>query len=72
MASLKDLRIEAELTQQYVAEALKVTERTIRNLEKGSHTPAFSPDQWLIMAELYKVTMQQLALSYRKTFSQNS
>ncbi|HEY9873070.1 MAG TPA: helix-turn-helix transcriptional regulator [Candidatus Obscuribacterales bacterium] len=65
---MRELRIKAGLTQKEVAERLGVGTRTLNNWENGRHTPVLTLDKWLILAELYGVTVQELSQATRNKF----
>lgn len=65
---MRELRIKAGLTQKEVAERLGVGTRTLNNWENGRHTPVLALDKWLILAELYGVTVQELSQATRNKF----
>lgn len=55
---VKDLRIAAKMTQQQVADAVRVSSRTIISIEKEQYSPSLMLAYRL--AELFKVSVEEL------------
>ena len=58
------LRQNAGLTQKEVAEALGVTDHTVRNWEKGRTIPEWTPAQTLLVCRLLRCDLEALAASF--------
>jgi DNA-binding XRE family transcriptional regulator len=59
--SFVTLRKKAGLTQEGLADLLKVTDHTIRNWEKGRTVPEWTPGQTLSVCQLLGCTLEELA-----------
>lgn len=54
------LRLEAGLTQRDIAEALGVSEQTVRNWEQGKHSPKLTIPQVKKLCQLLKKPLDEL------------
>ena len=68
--SLKQLRERAGISQAVVMRRLDVSQRTLTNWENGQTYPRLSLDQWFLLAEMYDVTLHELAASIRENLVQ--
>lgn len=57
---LMRLRVQRFLTQQQLADALGVTETTIRNWEAGRSQPRLTPAQYKKLLEILQITSDEL------------
>ncbi len=57
---LMKLRVQQFLTQKELADALEVTETTVRNWESGRSIPKLTPAQYKKLLEILKITSDQL------------
>lgn len=57
---LMKLRVQQFLTQKELADALAVTETTVRNWESGRSIPKLTPVQYKKLLEILKITSDQL------------
>lgn len=55
---LKELRLEKELSQEELARALKINQRSISNWETGARQPDF--ETLILIAEYFSVTTDYL------------
>lgn len=58
--SLKAARVNANLTQQEVADILKVSKHTIINWEKGKTKPKYAPLK--VLSDIYSIDMEHIFL----------
>jgi DNA-binding transcriptional regulator YiaG len=68
---LMRLRVQQFLTQKQLAEALGVTETTIRNWEAGRSVPKLTPVQYKTLLEVLKITSDELPDQFGFPDSQN-
>jgi DNA-binding transcriptional regulator YiaG len=57
---LMRLRVQRFLTQKQLAEALEVTETTVRNWEAGKSIPKLTPVQYKKLLEILQITAEEL------------
>jgi DNA-binding transcriptional regulator YiaG len=57
---LMRLRVQRFLTQKQLADALSVTETTIRNWESGRAVPRLTPAQYKKLLEVLEITSDEL------------
>lgn len=57
---LMKLRVQRFLTQQQLADALGVTETTVRNWETGRSIPKLTPAQYKKLLEVLQITSDEL------------
>ena len=57
---LMRLRVQRYLTQKHLAEALGVTEATVRNWESGRSVPKLTPIQYKKLLEILQITSAEL------------
>lgn len=57
---LMKLRVQQFLTQQQLADALGVTETTVRNWETGRSIPKLTPAQYKKLLEVLQITSDEL------------
>ena len=57
---LMRLRVQRFLTQKQLAEALDVTETTVRNWEAGRSVPKLTPVQYKKLLEILHITSEEL------------
>lgn len=57
---LMRLRVQRFLTQKQLAEALGVTEATVRNWESGRSVPKLTPVQFKKLLKLLQITVDEL------------
>lgn len=57
---LKELREQANLTQEQLSVSLGVSTSTLRRWENGGVEPAMTREQWQVFCELVGVPFQQL------------
>ena len=63
--SLAAARVNAQMTQEDAANALKIGKRTIINWEKGKTTPSFSDLNML--SQLYRIPLDNIFLKSEST-----
>lgn len=63
--SLAAARVNAKLTQEEVAEIMKVGKRTIINWEKGNATPSFADINML--SSIYRIPVDNIFLPNKST-----
>ena len=61
------LRLEAGLTQRDIADALGVSEQTVRNWEQGKHDPRLTIPQVKKLCRLLKKSLDELPDSFGPT-----
>lgn len=71
-ASLMTLRQRAGLTQKAVADALEVTDHTVRNWEKGRTVPEWTPAQTLLVCQMLKCSLEELASAFGSNRTENA
>ncbi len=68
---LMRLRVQRFMTQKQLAEALGVTETTIRNWEAGRSVPKLTPVQYKKLLEVLKITVEELPDQFGFTSDSN-
>ncbi|WP_068819547.1 helix-turn-helix transcriptional regulator [Phormidesmis priestleyi] len=68
---LMRLRVQRFLTQQQLANALGVTETTVRNWEAGRSQPKLSPAQYKKLLEVLQITSNELPDEFGHPEEQN-
>ena len=63
--SLAAARVNAKLTQQEVAERLKVSNKTLINWENGTTEPSFATLQ--VLADMYGISIDNIFLPMKST-----
>lgn len=63
-ANFVSLRQRAGLTQSQLATLIGVTDHTIRNWEKGRTIPVLTPSQTLVVCQVLKCSLEELAYSF--------
>lgn len=63
--SLAAARVNAKLTQEDVANKMKIGKRTIINWEKGSATPSFA--DLSMLSEIYRIPVDNIFLPEKAT-----
>ena len=66
------LRQRAGLTQKAIADALNVTDHTVRNWEKGRTIPEWTPTQTLLMCQMLKCSLEELASAFSPSETQKT
>lgn len=67
--SLAAARVNAEMTQEQVAEKMKVDRSTVRRWEKGDKIPGY--DESKKLSELYNMPLDYIFLERNLAFSEN-
>ena len=68
---LMRLRVQRFLTQQQLADALGVTETTVRHWEAGRSQPKLSPIQYKKLLEVLQITSNELPDEFGRPEEQN-
>ena len=63
--SFMELRKKAGVTQRQIANALDVRQGTVSDWETGKHMPRLSPSEMLVLTEMLKCSLTELAQAFQ-------